>query len=115
MSLAESAPDVLIWSADPQTTATFIANYKSLNSGVLPPMVTATDSTGPPSNGVSFTWTVNAITITNPGAQVGTLRTAVNLQIKASDSDGGAPPTRRSGFCRGWRSPCSSPVVSRSP
>jgi hypothetical protein len=40
-------PDVLIWSADPQTTATFMANYKSLNSGVLPPMVTATDSLTP--------------------------------------------------------------------
>jgi branched-chain amino acid transport system substrate-binding protein len=40
-------PDVLIWSADPQTTATFMGNYKSLNNGVLPPMVTATDSLTP--------------------------------------------------------------------
>ena len=40
-------PDVLIWSADPQTTATFLANYKSLNNGSLPPMVTATDSLTP--------------------------------------------------------------------
>jgi branched-chain amino acid transport system substrate-binding protein len=40
-------PDVLIWSADPQTTATFLANYKQLNNGVLPPMVTATDSLTP--------------------------------------------------------------------
>ena len=40
-------PDVLIWSADPQTTATFMANYKQLNSGNLPPMVTATDSLTP--------------------------------------------------------------------
>jgi ABC-type branched-subunit amino acid transport system substrate-binding protein len=40
-------PDVLIWSADPQTTATFMANYKQLNSGVLPAMVTATDSLTP--------------------------------------------------------------------
>src|SRR5450759_4634330 len=40
-------PDVLIWSADPQTTATFLANYKSLNNGLLPPMVTATDSLTP--------------------------------------------------------------------
>jgi len=40
-------PDVLIWSADPQTTATFLANYKALNNGVLPPMVTATDSLTP--------------------------------------------------------------------
>ena len=40
-------PDVLIWSADPQTTATFMSNYKQLNNGVLPPMVTATDSLTP--------------------------------------------------------------------
>jgi branched-chain amino acid transport system substrate-binding protein len=40
-------PDVLIWSADPQTTATFMANYKQLNNGNLPAMVTATDSLTP--------------------------------------------------------------------
>jgi len=40
-------PDALIWSADPQTTATFLANYKQLNNGSLPPMVTATDSLTP--------------------------------------------------------------------
>ena len=40
-------PDALIWSADPQTTATFLANYKQLNNGTLPPMVTATDSLTP--------------------------------------------------------------------
>jgi ABC-type branched-subunit amino acid transport system substrate-binding protein len=40
-------PDVLIWSADPQTTATFLANYKQLNNGNLPAMVTATDSLTP--------------------------------------------------------------------
>lgn len=40
-------PDVLIWSADPQTTATFLSNYKSLNNGNIPPMITATDSLTP--------------------------------------------------------------------
>jgi branched-chain amino acid transport system substrate-binding protein len=40
-------PDALIWSADPQTTATFMSNYKQLNNGVLPSMVTATDSLTP--------------------------------------------------------------------
>jgi branched-chain amino acid transport system substrate-binding protein len=40
-------PDALIWSADPQTTATFMSNYKQLNNGVLPAMVTATDSLTP--------------------------------------------------------------------
>ncbi len=40
-------PDALIWSADPQTTATFMSNYKQLNNGNLPAMVTATDSLTP--------------------------------------------------------------------
>jgi ABC-type branched-subunit amino acid transport system substrate-binding protein len=43
----QAKPDALIWSADPQTTATFLANYKQLNNGVLPAMVTATDSLTP--------------------------------------------------------------------
>ena len=30
-------PDALIWSADPQTTATFMSEYKQLNNGVIPP------------------------------------------------------------------------------
>ncbi len=42
-----AGPDVLIWSADPQTTATFMSNYKQLNNGNLPAMVTATDSLTP--------------------------------------------------------------------
>ncbi len=40
-------PDALIWSADPQTTATFMSEYKQLNNGSIPPMVTATDSLTP--------------------------------------------------------------------
>ena len=31
-----SHPDALIWSADPQTTATFMSEYKQLNNGSLP-------------------------------------------------------------------------------
>lgn len=46
-SVIAAGPDVLIWSADPQTTATFMSNYKQLNNGNLPPMVTATDSLTP--------------------------------------------------------------------
>ena len=42
-----SKPDALIWSADPQTTATFMSEYKQLNNGALPAMVTATDSLTP--------------------------------------------------------------------
>jgi branched-chain amino acid transport system substrate-binding protein len=40
-------PDVMVFSADPQTAATFLAEYKRLNSGTIPPMVTATDSLTP--------------------------------------------------------------------
>jgi ABC-type branched-subunit amino acid transport system substrate-binding protein len=46
-SVIAANPDVLIWSADPQTTATFMSNYKQLNNGNLPAMVTATDSLTP--------------------------------------------------------------------
>lgn len=42
-----SKPDALIWSADPQTTATFMSEYDQLNNGSLPAMVTATDSLTP--------------------------------------------------------------------
>ncbi len=40
-------PDVLVFSADPQTAATFLSQYSQLNGGSLPPMVTATDSLTP--------------------------------------------------------------------
>lgn len=40
-------PQALIWSADPQTTATFMSEYKQLNNGQLPAMITATDSLTP--------------------------------------------------------------------
>lgn len=46
-SVIAKKPDVLIWSANPQTSATFLSEYKQLNNGVLPPMVTATDSLTP--------------------------------------------------------------------
>ena len=52
--------------------------------------VTATDTTGAFGT-AAFTWTVNGtsgdqVTVTNPGAQVSTVGTAVSLQIHASDS-----------------------------
>jgi branched-chain amino acid transport system substrate-binding protein len=40
-------PDALVFAADPQTAATFLSEYKQLNSGTIPPMVTATDSLVP--------------------------------------------------------------------
>jgi ABC-type branched-subunit amino acid transport system substrate-binding protein len=45
--LIAKKPDVLIFSANPQTSATFMSEYKQLNNGTLPPMVTATDSLTP--------------------------------------------------------------------
>lgn len=46
-TVINSHPQALIFSADPQTTATFMANYSQLNNGQLPPMITATDSLTP--------------------------------------------------------------------
>jgi ABC-type branched-subunit amino acid transport system substrate-binding protein len=40
-------PQVIIAAADPQTSATFFSEYKQLNSGTVPPIVTATDSLTP--------------------------------------------------------------------
>jgi branched-chain amino acid transport system substrate-binding protein len=40
-------PQVLITAADPQTSATFLSEYKQLNGGSVPPIVTATDSLTP--------------------------------------------------------------------
>jgi len=55
--------------------------------------VTATDTTNA-TGSTSFTWTVNpaaanTVTVTNPGSQTGTVGTAANLQIAASDSASG--------------------------
>jgi PKD repeat protein len=51
--------------------------------------VTVTDGTGA-SGTASFSWTINAVqnvvTVTNPGAQTGTVGTAASLQIHATDS-----------------------------
>jgi ABC-type branched-subunit amino acid transport system substrate-binding protein len=42
-----SHPQVIIAAADPQSSATFFSEYKQLNSGSVPPIVTATDSLTP--------------------------------------------------------------------
>jgi branched-chain amino acid transport system substrate-binding protein len=40
-------PQVLILAGDPQTSATFLSEYRSLNGGTVPPVVTSTDSITP--------------------------------------------------------------------
>lgn len=61
--------------------------------GVSSVTVTATD-TGGVSGKASFTWTVDVssatVTVDNPGDQTGTVGTPADLQIDASDTDGGA-------------------------
>ena len=42
-----SHPQAIIFSADTQTTATFLSNYSQLNNGSIPPMITATDALTP--------------------------------------------------------------------
>lgn len=55
--------------------------------------VTGTDSAGTPGS-VSFTWTVSrdAVTVTNPGSQTGTVGVATSLQLQGQSS-GGFPLT----------------------
>jgi ABC-type branched-subunit amino acid transport system substrate-binding protein len=40
-------PQVLILAGDPQTSATFLSEYRSLNGGKVPPVITSTDSITP--------------------------------------------------------------------
>ena len=61
----------------PTTTGTYTAK------------VTVADSKGSPSNATSFTWTITAVSVTNPGSQTTAVGAAASLQIHASDSDGG--------------------------
>ena len=43
----KAKPDVVIVATDPQTAATFFSQYKQLNNGKVPPLITATDSLTP--------------------------------------------------------------------
>jgi branched-chain amino acid transport system substrate-binding protein len=43
----KTKPQVIIAAADPQTSATFFSQYKQLNNGNVPPLITATDSLTP--------------------------------------------------------------------
>jgi hypothetical protein len=81
--------------------------------------VTATDTTGA-SGSASFTWTIspapNVVTVTNPGAQTGTVGTAVSLQIQASDSASGQTLTySATGLPAGLSINSSTGLISGSP
>jgi ABC-type branched-subunit amino acid transport system substrate-binding protein len=43
----KTKPQVIITAADPQTAATFFSQYKQLNKGSVPPLITGTDSLTP--------------------------------------------------------------------
>jgi len=81
--------------------------------------VTATDGTGAHGS-ATFTWVVNPIsngntvTVTNPGAQNGTVGTAVNTQIQATDSGGLALTFTATGLPAGL-SISSSGLISGTP
>lgn len=45
--VVKSKPQAIIAATDPQTAATFFSQYKQLNHGKVPPLVTATDSLTP--------------------------------------------------------------------
>ena len=81
--------------------------------------VKATDTTSA-SGSTSFAWTVNpapnTVTVTNPGSQTGTVGTAVNLQIKATDSDLGQTLTySASGLPAGVSINSSSGLITGTP
>ncbi len=57
------------------------------STGTFPVTVTVADSEE--SRQTSFTWTINRVTVVNPGSQTATVGNLVSLQIQASDSDGG--------------------------
>jgi hypothetical protein len=82
--------------------------------------VTATDTTGA-SGSATFTWTINpaagnTVTVTNPGSQSGTVRTAASLQIRATDSASGQTLTySASGLPAGLSINSSTGLISGTP
>jgi Glycosyl hydrolase family 48/Cellulose binding domain/Putative Ig domain len=83
--------------------------------------VTVKDGTGA-SGTASFTWTIsssssgNKITVTNPGAQTGTVGTAASLQIQATDSATGQTLTyAASGLPAGLSISSSTGLISGTP
>ena len=82
--------------------------------------LTVTDSAGA-SASTTFTWTVTAVappvtvTITNPGGQSTPVRTAVSLQIRATDSAGTALSYRAAGLPVGLSINATSALISGAP
>ncbi|MBS2966994.1 putative Ig domain-containing protein, partial [Actinocrinis puniceicyclus] len=90
-------------------------------SGTFNVTVTAKDGTGA-SGSASFTWTVgtgssgNTVTVTNPGAQSGTVGTAISgLQIQAADSGSGQTLTYSASGLPAGLSISSSGLISGTP
>ncbi|OLE20747.1 MAG: hypothetical protein AUG49_23990 [Catenulispora sp. 13_1_20CM_3_70_7] len=80
--------------------------------------VTATDST-PASASTTFSWTVNAlleaVTVTNPGNQTGTVGTPASLQISASDSAGKPLTYSASGLPAGLAINAATGLITGTP
>jgi cellulose 1,4-beta-cellobiosidase len=80
--------------------------------------VTATDGTGAHGS-ATFTWVVNTngniVTVTNPGAQNGTVGTAVSTQIQATDSASGQTLTFTATGLPAGLSISSSGLISGTP
>jgi subtilase family serine protease len=89
--------------------------------GQFPVTVTASDASGASAT-AAFTWTVTTVapppvqvTITNPGAQSTPVRTAVTLQIRATDSSGAALSYRAVGLPAGLAINASTALISGVP
>ncbi|MBS2966893.1 cellulose binding domain-containing protein, partial [Actinocrinis puniceicyclus] len=89
-------------------------------SGSFNVTVTAKDGTGA-SGSASFTWTIsggsgNTVTVTNPGAQTGTVGTAISgLQVQATDSGSGQSLTYSASGLPAGLSISSSGLISGTP
>ncbi|WP_246508673.1 putative Ig domain-containing protein [Actinocrinis puniceicyclus] len=90
-------------------------------SGTFNVTVTAKDGTGA-SGSASFTWTIgtgssgNTVTVTNPGAQSGTVGTAISaLQVQATDSGSGQTLTYSASGLPAGLSISSSGLISGTP
>ncbi|MBS2966606.1 cellulose binding domain-containing protein, partial [Actinocrinis puniceicyclus] len=90
-------------------------------SGTFNVTVTAKDGTGA-SGSASFTWTIgagssgNTVTVTNPGAQSGTVGTAISgVQVQAADSGSGQSLTYSASGLPAGLSISSSGLISGTP
>jgi len=102
------------------SSSTGLISGTPTTAGSFSVTVTATDTTNA-SGSAAFTWTIspntiNTVTVTNPGAQTGTVGTAASLQIHATDSASGQTLTyAATGLPAGLSINSSTGLISGTP